>query len=159
MKKQVHHTYKVRRSSWRIVCAGGYFASGFSGTIGHGDAWNRIDAPNKYLFVLKDEGAGAQLSILYKFFTSLHYWKMEPYAQVEGDALALADGGSNYVVYLPHGGSAKLTRKDTGKLYERWLNSRTGKMGRTIRLPEKEKLSFTAPDTRDWVLWIRKKAW
>ena len=31
-KKQVHHTDKVRRSAWRIVCAGGYFAAGFHGT-------------------------------------------------------------------------------------------------------------------------------
>jgi hypothetical protein len=32
-KKQVHHTDKVRRSSWRIVCAGGYFAAGFHGKL------------------------------------------------------------------------------------------------------------------------------
>ena len=49
--KQVHHTDKVRRSAWRIVCAGGYFGAGFNGTIGHSDIWNRIDAPNRYFFL------------------------------------------------------------------------------------------------------------
>ena len=58
-KKQVHHTDKVRRTAWRIVCAGGYFAAGFHGTIGHSDAWNRIDAPNRYTFTVRDEGAAA----------------------------------------------------------------------------------------------------
>jgi len=43
-KKQVHHTDKVRRSAWRSVCAGGYFAAGFHGTIGHSDVWNRLDS-------------------------------------------------------------------------------------------------------------------
>ena len=70
-KKQVHHTDKVRRSAWRIVCAGGYFAAGFHGTIGHSDVWNRIDAPNHYTFTVKDEGAAAQLGALHDFFTAL----------------------------------------------------------------------------------------
>jgi hypothetical protein len=70
-KKQVHHTDKVRRSAWRIVCAGGYFAAGFHGTIGHSDVWNRIDAPNHYTFTVKDEGAAAQLATLHEFVTAL----------------------------------------------------------------------------------------
>src|ERR1041384_2810644 len=70
-KKQVHHTDKVRRTAWRIACAGGYFAAGFNGTIGHADAWNRIDPPNRYDFTVKDEGAAAQLAALHDFFTAL----------------------------------------------------------------------------------------
>jgi hypothetical protein len=72
-KKQVHHTDKVRRSAWRIVCAGGYFAAGFHGTIGHSDVWNRIDAPNHYAFTVKDEGAAAQLGALHDFFAALPF--------------------------------------------------------------------------------------
>jgi hypothetical protein len=85
-KKQVHHTDKVRRSSWRIICAGGYFAAGFHGTIGHNDIWNRIDAPNHYTFQVKDEGAAGQLGILYKFFNELPFWKMQPGNIISGDA-------------------------------------------------------------------------
>ncbi|RZM08745.1 MAG: DUF4038 domain-containing protein, partial [Pedobacter sp.] len=46
MKKQVHHTDKVRRSSWRIVCSGGFLSAGFTGTLAHSDIWNQIDWPN-----------------------------------------------------------------------------------------------------------------
>ncbi|HZJ13644.1 MAG TPA: DUF4038 domain-containing protein, partial [Chthoniobacteraceae bacterium] len=76
-KKQVHHTAKVRRSAWRIVCAGGYFAAGFHGTIGHSDVWNRIDAPNHYTFTIRDEGAAAHLAALHDFFAALPYWRMQ----------------------------------------------------------------------------------
>ncbi|HEX2747058.1 MAG TPA: DUF4038 domain-containing protein [Verrucomicrobiales bacterium] len=69
-KQQVHHTDKVRHSAWRIVCAGGFFAAGFHGTIGHSDAWNRIDPSSHYTFTLKDEGAANQLRALYDFLHS-----------------------------------------------------------------------------------------
>ncbi len=77
--RQIHHTDKLRRSAWRIVCAGGYFASGFSGTLGMSDFWNIIDSKNKYSFIIKDEGAPSQLSLLYKFFNDLPFWRMQPY--------------------------------------------------------------------------------
>src|SRR5262249_13981790 len=84
-RKQVHHTDKLRRSAWRIVCAGGYIAAGFHGTIGHSDIWNRIDAPHCYRFEVKDEGAAAQLGMLYDFWTRLPYWRMQPFDGVTGD--------------------------------------------------------------------------
>lgn len=72
-RQQVHHTDKVRRSAWRIVCAGGYFAAGFNGTTGHSDAWNRLDPPNHYTFTIRSEGADTQLAILYDFFHKLPF--------------------------------------------------------------------------------------
>src|SRR4029079_8170337 len=99
-KKQVHHTDKVRRSAWRIICAGGYFAAGFHGTLGHSDVWNQIDAPNRYTFAVKDEGAAGQLRILHEFFTALPFWQLEPFPEAAGDAVALAEKGRTYVIYL-----------------------------------------------------------
>jgi hypothetical protein len=107
-RNQVHHTHKVRRSSWRIVCAGGYFSAGFNGTIGHSDIWNRLDRPNHYTFTVRDEGAGAQLGLLYDYFTALPVWKLEPFKGVRGPAVvALADPGNLYVAYLPAGGRCR----------------------------------------------------
>ena len=127
-KKQVHHTDKVRHSAWRIVCAGGYFAAGFNGTIGHSDFWNRIDAPNHYTFVVKDEGAAGQLGFLYDFFTLLHFWRMQPFDGVTPDtAVALAEPGQIYVVYLPQGGEVTVDLPAaSGTLAVQWLNPRTG---------------------------------
>jgi hypothetical protein len=152
-KRQVHHSDKVRRSAWRIVCAGGYFAAGFHGTIGHSDAWNRIDPPNRYTFAVKDEGAGAQLAALHDFFAGLPFWRMRPFASVTGDAVALAEPGKVYVVYFLHGGSAELDlREAQSSLVTRWYNPRTGRFGAELRRAGGTQARFDAPDANDWVL-------
>jgi len=156
-KKQVHHTDKVRRSAWRIVCAGGYFAAGFHGTIGHSDVWNRIDAPNHYTFVVKDEGAATQLRALYDFFAALPFSRMQPFTGVTGEAVALAEPGKAYVVYFPHGGAA--TMNFTGvqaPLTATWFNPRSGSFGQPIRVsPTSHTQAFNPPDTNDWTLLVK----
>jgi len=153
-KQQVHHTDKVRRTAWRIVCSGGYFAAGFNGTIGHSDVWNRIDRPNRYTFTVKDEGAAAQLSTLYKFFTPLPFWRMEPVTSVKGHAVALAEPGGTRVVYFPHGGAATLDFTGV-QASHRWFNPRSGTLGERISATiTNHSQSFQAPDTNDWVLLV-----
>lgn len=156
MKGQVHHTDKVRHSSWRIVCSGGYFSAGFSGTLAHSDIWNQIDDPNRYTFVLKDEGAARQLSFLYRFFTALPYWKMQPDENISGGALAFA--GSGYaVLYFPQGGKSRYLRKSGGRNWAlKWFNPRTGVFSRAFRIKPGENPEFKTPDDLDWVLLIKK---
>lgn len=156
-RQQVHETGKVRRSAWRIVCAGGYFAAGFHGTLGHSDVWNRIDPQNHYDFSLKDEGAAAQLGALHDFFTGLPFWRMQPFAGVSGDAIALADPGHVYAVYLPRGGAAAMDLSAArGALAARWFNPRNGEFGAPVRVdPAKDPQEFRAPDSNDWALLVR----
>jgi hypothetical protein len=157
-KRQVHHTDKVRRTSWRIVCAGGYFAAGFNGTIGHSDAWNRLDAPNRYTFVVRDEGAGAQLGALHEFFSGLPFWRMQPFTDVTGDVVALAEPGKVYVVYFPHGGLAELDlKKVQSPLVVRWYNPRNGRFVGEKRTTTGTPARFDAPDKNDWVLLLEVK--
>jgi hypothetical protein len=151
-RKQVHHTDKVRHSSWRIVCAGGYFAAGFNGTLGHSDIWNRIDSPHHYTFILKDEGAGAQLGFLYRFFSAVPFWRMQPFTDISGNAVALADEEKIFVVYFPKEGSITLNRSHKEKLRGRWFNPRTGKFVQTISVPATSSISFTTPGKGDWAL-------
>jgi len=157
-KRQVHHTDKVRHSAWRIVCAGGYFAAGFHGTIGHSDFWNRIDAPNHYTFLVKDEGAAGQLGLLYDFFTSLPFWRMQPFDEVKGDmAVALAEPGQVYVIYLPHGSEVTVDLSTaSGMLTLQWLNPRTGAAtdGGTVQGDAEH--TFRAPFEGDAVLQVKK---
>jgi hypothetical protein len=157
-KQQVHHTDKVRRTSWRIVCAGGYFAAGFHGTIGHSDVWNRIDAPNRYDFTLKDEGAAGQMALLYDFFTALPYWRMQPFGGVKGDAaVALAEPGEVYVVYLPKGGTLCVDLTGTqGRFRTRWFNPRGGKWTEAPETVGGGRPEFKAPDANDWALLLRR---
>jgi hypothetical protein len=156
-KKQVHHTDKVRRSAWRIVCAGGYFAAGFHGTIGHSDVWNRIDAPNHYTFTVKDEGAAVQLGVLHDFFAALPFWRIQPFGGVTGNAIALADPAKVYVVYLPHGGTVTVDLSAThGPLAARWFNPRRGHFAEPTHITATNlRQHFSAPDTNDWALLVK----
>ena len=155
-KKQVHHTDKVRHSAWRIVCAGGYFAAGFNGTIGHNDIWNRIDAPNHYTFVVKDEGAARQLGILYDVFASLPFWRMQPFEAVTPTtAVALAEPGKVYVVYLPGGGEVTMDLSAvSGELKSQWLSPTTGAMTAREQARGGGQRTFRAPFDGDAVLYL-----
>jgi len=157
-KKQVHHTDKVRRTSWRIVCAGGYFAAGFHGTIGHSDAWNRIDAPNRYTFTVRDEGAARQLGALHDFFTALPFWRMQPFEGVTGAAaVALAEPGKVYVVYLPQGGKVTVDLSAAqAPLTAQWFNPRDGRAGEPFSVPADKPGTFQSSDGQDWVLQLRE---
>jgi hypothetical protein len=159
MKKQVHHTDKVRRSSWRIVCAGGSFAAGFNGTIGHSDVWNRIDSPNRYTFRVEDEGAAHQLAILHDFFAALPFWRLEPFTAITGDAVAAAIPGQLYVLYFPHGGTVSCELPAPSTSYRAsWLNPRTGAVGETFSLKGGQKHDVAAPGSDDWTLKIEAVA-
>jgi hypothetical protein len=158
-KKQVHHTDKVRHSSWRIVCAGGYFAAGFNGTIGHSDAWNRIDATQRYTFSVASEGAAAQLARLYEFFTAQPFERMQPFEGIQGNAVALAEPGENYVIYLPQGGKVTV---DLGAAPHQWnatwFNPRDGRSAQPSTVAGGQASEFQAPDELDWVLHLQAEA-
>ncbi len=159
-KKQVHHTDKVRRSAWRIVCAGGYFAAGFHGTIGHSDVWNRIDAPNRYPFTVMDEGAAGQLGALHDFFAALPFARMQPFTNVTADAVALADPKKVFVIYLPHGGETTVDLSTIrGPFTARWFNPRAGTFGEPVGMMQTSpRQKFKAPDTNDWALLVEGAA-
>ncbi len=154
-KNQVHSTDKVRHSAWRIVCAGGYFSSGFHGTIGHSDIWNRIDPKSYYTFVLKDEGAPDQMKSLFKFFNTLPFWRMQPFTGITGDAVALAEKLKTYVIYLPHGGDVTIDLTGGGRMESKWFNPRTGKFGKSDIIIGGTGEKFIAPDNNDWVLLLK----
>lgn len=153
-RRQVHATDKVRRTSWRIACAGGYFAAGFHGSIGHSDVWNRIDPSNAYTFSIVGEGAADQLKLLYEFFGEMPYWRMEP-IDVGDSVVAMAEAGRVYVAYLPHGGEVEL---DLGPLdgaaTVRWFNPRTGGFDEAAPVEGGGVARFATPDENDWALLI-----
>jgi hypothetical protein len=155
-RKQVHKTDKVRRSAWRVICAGGHIAAGFHGTIGHSDVWNKIDAPNHYAFMIKDEGAASQLAILSEFFTALPFGELQPFLDVSNNCVTLASAGKCYVVYFPHGGKCDLDLSGAkDQLKARWFNPRTGEFGPPIAsVTAGLQQSFTAPDANDWTLLV-----
>ena len=151
-RRQVHHTDKVRRTAWRIVCGGGYFAAGFHGSIGHSDVWNRIDVPNHYTFRVESEGADKHLGYLYQFFNALPYWKMRPLDDMVGDAIVFAEKGKVYVAFFPYGGELELDLQEIGQMKQKWFNPRTGEFGKETIIQGENTQKFNAPDEKDWVL-------
>jgi hypothetical protein len=154
----MHHTDKVRCTCSRIVCAGGYFAAGFHGTIGHSDAWNRIDTPNRYTFTVRDEGVRRQWGVLYEFFKALPFWRLQPFEGVTGKGVvALAEPGKVYLVYLPRGGDLTVDLSAAqAPLTAPWFNSRDGLAGEPFLVTPGESGRFQAPDAQDWVLQLRE---
>jgi hypothetical protein len=175
---QTHSTDKCRRTAWRIFVGGGAaLAAGFSGTW-HGRDASFRGAPAP--FVVADQGAARQLRHLYEFVTTLPIGRLEPFEGVSagpgipaapgseagsgasegpdgsgrpGEALALADPGRTYVVYLPHGGRATLDLTGaSGQLSARWFNPRSGELGPPLAVRGGRASQFTAPDREDWVV-------
>lgn len=97
---------------------------------------------------------GAQLAALHRYFASLPYWRMQPFEGVSGEmAVALADTGKVYVVYLPRGGTVRVDlRPARGSLAGRWYNVREGRSSKVFRVVRGRKVQLTAPDQRDWAL-------
>jgi hypothetical protein len=97
-----------------------------------------------------------QMEHLAALFTSLDWWRLRPAAGLVAEqpedpmrfvGAATTEAGDLAVLYLPVGGSVRLTAA-VGKGGE-WFDPRTG--ARTPAAPAGP-LLYTAPDARDWVL-------
>ena len=68
---------------------------------------------------------------------------------VSGEAWAIARRGHEYIVYLPNGGTTHVAALPSN-YRAHWFNPRNGAMQAAEIGPE-----FSAPDSRDWVLYIK----
>jgi hypothetical protein len=69
----------------------------------------------------------------------------------------LADPAREYVVYFEEGGTLLLDLLEaTGRIQVTWFNPRTGEFGATKQIFGGDYVSFTAPDTNDWVLYVSR---
>jgi hypothetical protein len=76
---------------------------------------------------------------------------------VQGDAVALAEPGRVYTIYLPHGGSAGLDLSGfPGPFTASWFNPRDGTPGKPFKVEGGGKTAFDAPDKFDWTLLLQR---
>jgi hypothetical protein len=79
----------------------------------------------------------------------------QPFDGVQGDAVALAEPGQNYVVYLPHGGKVTVDLSAAkSELTARWFNPRDGAFGEHFSVAPNTKSEFQSPNLHDWVLYL-----
>lgn len=144
----------LRRTAWDITMAGAYGTSGESARRGT-NIWP--DAGGGWLNGRGDDTQTMFLGYghMVDFFTSFEWWKTNPHDElVNHGNYCLADPGKIYVVYLPHGGSARVQLRP-GRYQASWFSAMTGEV---IELPEAAGPEWTspeAPDTNDWALLIR----
>lgn len=98
--------------------------------------------------------------------TKAAYWNMSPDQQAveasEDDLVfCLSDPGEEYLLYVPFGGSARLTVDREGIYSGCWLNPVTGEETETRFVSAKEqgkwKIVIETPNQNDWVLYIKRE--
>ena len=148
--RQLHQSETVRKKAWKIATAGGYFAAGFAGT-----AVSRNMTVNDV-----NNFRPAALEVLYDFFTAkTEYWKMSPHLElVASHNVMLALPGTEYVAYLPRGGT-NYVQVTAGRYRAEWLHPETGRyFGEQYVTLAEGRRDFVAPRpwNNDWVLHLRR---
>jgi hypothetical protein len=99
----------------------------------------------------------ADIRRMAKFIDDNHvrFWRMVPCDRViqagQAQIYCLAAEDEEYVIYFVNGGTVKLT-VPTGTAL--WYNPRTGENGKPADILSGD-AEFTAPDSEDWVLYLR----
>lgn len=103
---------------------------------------------------------GVGIGIMSKFLQSINWWDLEPHQELIADNAnnyCSAIPGDEYVIYMRHGGSitVNLTPCVTGDMFEYWwFNPGNGMYHSSGSVPGGAEREFTAPNDKDWVLYI-----
>ncbi len=107
-----------RRLAWEMAMAGGYQTTGERANEPGQGGWI-TGLGNDKMTMLKG------YAHMVEFFTGFEWWKCDPAEGVADGALALAEPGRQYAVYLPKGGAAAVTLP-AGAYRARWFDPRAG---------------------------------
>ena len=87
------------------------------------------------------------------FRTKTRFWELESRPALFANKPGLADPGKEYIIYLPSGGSQNVNLTSAGGIFEvEWFNPRTGETTPGGEAQGGASRTFTAPDSKDWVL-------
>ena len=139
---------KIRRAAWEVGLVGG-------SALYVGGNENQGYLAQDYA---QDFEAAPDLGIRNKFFLEriADFNGLEPQDEVlvSGDqAILSASVGREYVVYDANGGKIEIDLSGVnGTLNAEWFNPRTGEVKNLSPVNGNGRVSFTAPDNKDWVL-------
>ncbi|MBW2525619.1 MAG: DUF4038 domain-containing protein [Deltaproteobacteria bacterium] len=149
-KTHAHHTDAdtVRRGAWHVMTAG---AAGLA--YANTGTYNARSQPFKSMEYIHSDGAD-YMGHLATFWQSTRWWRLSPPSATEAVDLVRAPG-EEYVAYLPTGGTRAIWIS-AGNYRASWFNPRSGETegAPTAVSSAGEELSFTAPDSQDWVLHV-----
>ena len=155
-------TDHTRRSTWRGLCCAMGVIHGFENSWG---PWQKLG---------EDQPGMVCLGHALRFLTQIvPFDKLQPAPDVVAPVawsngerpLALASAGrETIVVYLPVGGTVRVTSGAAHRYAGRWLNTRNGDLSPASPLGEESGLTFTAPQATDdsghpadWVLVLQMR--
>jgi hypothetical protein len=146
-------TDHVRQAAWRVFVGGGAtLAAGFGNTwLGTDNVGGTLDGPD---FEGGELGASDQITHLANFIAGIDYHNMgTAHNLVDNNNLVFRKTGVEYIVYAPAGGSFDLNLSGVpGTFSVEWFNPRTGGTSAGSNVSGGSSLSFTSPDSNDWVL-------
>jgi Protein of unknown function (DUF4038)/Domain of unknown function (DUF5060) len=140
----------LRRTAWDIYMAGAYQTAGESARRGTNI---RPDTGGGWL-----NGRGDDTQTLFlgyghivDFFTSFEWWKTNPRDDlVDRGNYCLAQPGSVYAIYLPHGGRVRV-QLEPGSYQAQWFNATSGQY--VPITPDATGPAWTSPDPPDYAGW------
>lgn len=131
-----------RRSWWSAYLAGGMWET-------------YIPVPKGYAAA---EPAWRYLAATRRFMEKLPVERMLPANHLlrSGNAVCLAEPGAIYALYLPQGGTVDMALAEGNQYQAQWYNPRGPAANPWIPAAIRSNARFTAPDSQDWALLIRK---
>ena len=134
--------------AWRLICNGSFFA------------WSEIDYnnwPSQPWNEVFTHDMADYITTLYKFFgNETDFASLKPRKDlVSNGAFALAQPGSQYVVYKPNGGSFNITL-GSGTYEGTWLDPFTNGRKAAGTVSGSGTKSFTTPSNKHYVLFLDK---
>ncbi|HLE21079.1 MAG TPA: DUF4038 domain-containing protein [Vicinamibacteria bacterium] len=141
----------VRRDHYALALAGGHGVYG-NNTPGY-STYHRV---GDFRLSSTDTPGAQYLSILYEFFTGLHFERLSPAQHLVSSGIAAAWANVDYVVQLPSGGGVSVDLLGArGTLAADWFDPRTGTRTSAGTTSGGAVRSFSAPDGQDWILHLR----
>ncbi|MGQ9629445.1 MAG: apiosidase-like domain-containing protein [bacterium] len=152
---------EIRRASWSIAMAGGYFVTGFGSTYLGGERHPGpfdVDYP-------QNRPWEEQVQNIKRFFESMEWWKLEPAddsVECRADAVyCLAEPGRQYAVYV-EGASEPVTLNLKGgnpSIYSfRMFDPRTGEWRELQEIEGQSSVELVPADESDWAFLLKSRS-
>jgi hypothetical protein len=149
----------IRRSAWQMVIGGGSFCYSDQVKPMH---WSRHTYEVTNLPLGKSY---SYIDILYDFITDRQFEKMQPHNELLSNATetginCLADVNHEYIIFFHKGGAVNVDlsfENISTSFSAKWFDPRNGEFVTPQKKVREGEITFTAPDSKDWVLLIRKE--
>jgi hypothetical protein len=139
-----------RRRAWEMTLAGGYQTTGERANARGLGGW--VTGAGSDEMILPGYHA-----ILYNFWTSLPWWRLEPAAEAApAPARCLAEPGKRYVFYWS-GGIGIAIQLAEGKYQAKWFDPRSGNFQPAGTASGPRWVTPAPPNDQDWILLLESE--